>query len=527
MITINENPKAFRNWDSAVVRIYEILRALNAGGGGGGLFGSTYFVAPEGEDDTAAVGSLSNPWKTISAARNQAVVDGLATSLIYVFPGVYDETELQYDGGNIYLEAGVLIQPRARINGAGASMVAVNVGEKKFTFAGNWAVYLLPGEQFQVVGGANDGKYTIVSAVDNGPNVDVFVAEVVPSASVAGYLRNTRAVFVVGFDPIYAPITSQADSFKVFGEGSINIVDTVDNDWSGGVINIGADGDAYLEGVDYRQQQGVMIYAEDEAKLTVNVSTLEVYGTGGYCITARDKSDTSINADRLISNGSWAFYIRQGVDPTFTGQCVITANRITQTTNFQPLAVQNMSAGRVLINCPIVESENYSLNFNAISGGSITFNGNIIATTGTGNGLIGQNMSGGEIIVNGNIEVEDGRTLQVLGGMTGGEIYINGDQKVVNGNDVEAIVITGTSCVYRFNGRITNTNGGALCTGILKNGGDCVIDTVTIISDSDSIDASTAQNIIVNHSLAANQALDANITNIVTGSLVTIDANVK
>ena len=52
----------------------------------GGSFGNTYFVAPEGNDEEAKVGQITNPWKTISAARDQAVLDELTASLVYVYP---------------------------------------------------------------------------------------------------------------------------------------------------------------------------------------------------------------------------------------------------------------------------------------------------------------------------------------------------------------------------------------------------------------------------------------------------------
>ena len=237
-LIINENPKAFRNWDAAVVRIYEILRQLNSGSGGTGLFGSTYFVAPEGDDSTGTVGSLSNPWKTISAARNQAVADGLSSSLIYVWPGVYDETELQYQDGKMYLSAGVLLQPSAKINGSTglSNVVSINQVEKEFRFLGNWQSYLEVGKKFEILGGgAKDGKYTIVSALNTGPNTSVVVEEAIPDAIISGYLRNTEAIFILGADPLNAPATSYSTKFDLYGEGDINIVESADGDWSKGV----------------------------------------------------------------------------------------------------------------------------------------------------------------------------------------------------------------------------------------------------------------------------------------------------
>ena len=134
-------------------------------------------------------------------------------------------------------------------------------------------------------------------------------------------------------------------------------------------------------------------------------------------------------------------------------------------------------------------------------------------------------MSGGSITINGNITTETGRAILTLGGMTGGDIRLNGELSCPSGNDIDLVEITGTGTNYYLDGSITNTNGGT-CVGITKKGGNLVIGNLKILCDGDSIDATTPQDINVIHSLAANTALDANITNIVTGSNVIIDANV-
>jgi len=53
------------------------------------------------------------------------------------------------------------------------------------------------------------------------------------------------------------------------------------------------------------------------------------------------------------------------------------------------------------------------------------------------------------------------------------------------------------------------------------------LDTVKIISDSDSISATTAQDIKVIHSLAATTAVNANITNAIIGSSIITDAGIE
>ncbi len=66
---------------------------------------NTYFVSSlSGDNSTALVGDINNPWKTITGARNQAVSDGYSNSLIYVYPGDYTDYEVQYENGNFYFE---------------------------------------------------------------------------------------------------------------------------------------------------------------------------------------------------------------------------------------------------------------------------------------------------------------------------------------------------------------------------------------------------------------------------------------
>lgn len=488
-------------------------------------FGAVYFVSPDGDDLTGSVGDISKPWQTISAARDQAVIDALPSSLIYVWPGVYDETELQYQDGNLYLSAGAEIKPTNQINGdAGtASMVAVDQGTQTFTFVNNYEANLSPGQKFRIFSGPNAGTYTIVTATDVGPNTEVVVVEPIPSPTVSGYLNTTEAVFLLGYTPISAPASSFSTKFSIFGEGIIDVVQTVDGDWAGNIVFMGGTSELFCQCKTWRMEQGTPVFTLDDAVLTLNANLFEIYGGGGYAATIRDASNTTFNVDRIVSNGSWAFFARQGSTGNFNGQCVVKANRITQTGGFPPLQVSFMNGGRISFDCPIVESENFCISTNFVSGGQIIFNSNLIGVGPSGNGVITAGMSGGEIVVNGNITVDNGRALIFSG--SGGELFLNGDMTCTNGNDVDLVSVNGST--VRLNGKIKNTNGGALCSGVAKISGTLLIDTLKIISDTDSIDATTPQDIIVNHSLAANQALDANITNIVAGSAVIIDPNVQ
>ena len=229
------------------------VNIIVSGFSSGSQFGTTYFVAPMGDDSTGEYGNISKPFKTITGARNQLLTDALTgQTLVYVFPGTYDETELQYPNGKMYLSPGSLIKPSAKIEGDGAAMTAVNQGTKTFTFNGNWAIYLSVGKKFRVVGGTNDGTYTIVSSTDVGGSTEVVVSEVIPSASVGGKLRNNETIFTLGSTPLNAPSGSTSNNFDLYGEGDIDVVKSLDDDWSGGIVTAFGSAEFYGEAVTWR-----------------------------------------------------------------------------------------------------------------------------------------------------------------------------------------------------------------------------------------------------------------------------------
>jgi len=514
-----------------IVKAAEDGLEFGATGGGGAAFGTVYFVTPNGNDGTALIGDILKPWKTISAARNQAVTDAHATSLIYVYSGTYEEEELQYDNGNMYLSSGVLIQPKRRINGVGAAMTAVDQGNKKFTFVGNWASEFEDGFKFRVSGVANDGIYTSSTATDVGANVEVVVVEAIPSASVGGVLRTTMACFLIGYTPINAPAASTSTSFNLFGEGTVDMRETLDNDWSGAAIDM-LSGTFFGEFDELKTKQGICL-SQLGGTATVEGNYLSMYGVSGYCATVRDTANATFRFNRISSTGSWAFFIRTIVDAGghfFTGKCSITTDEIIQTGSYQPVACSRVGAGGlVIVNCPRIQSDtSYALNNIRQSGGEIIINGNLICDS-TGFGTIHGGCTGGDLTVNGNIIIKDGLCIQSgVGGLDNTNahtFYVNGDIKRTDGGGNAVALRSGS---LRLNGAIFCSDGGATDNGIdITSTGQLIVDSLKIITDNEGITASAPRDIIVNHSLASNKALNANITNIVTGSLVIVDANVS
>ena len=84
---------------------------------------NTYFVSSlSGDNSTALVGDINNPWKTITEARNQAVADGFSNSLIHVYSGEYLEDEIQYENGNFYFEPNSKVTTQRTASGGTTSI---------------------------------------------------------------------------------------------------------------------------------------------------------------------------------------------------------------------------------------------------------------------------------------------------------------------------------------------------------------------------------------------------------------------
>jgi len=486
----------------------------------GSDFGSVYFVAPTGNDGTAVVGDITLPWQTILAAVDQAVADALPAPLIYVFPGTYPEDSLQYNG-SFFFTPGVIITGRPGYHGT-TGLTGVNQGTQTFTTPGNHGAHFnVPGKKFRITGSTgNDGIYTVVSAVDSGPDTDIVVVEAIPSAVVNGRLSDGMDIFwaSTSFSATYLLYGNTATDIKIYGELEVNRDHTIDNDWSGTFAGVGAGGDIYCECHSIFLDQGIGIYCQDDGKLTLNGEFFEI-GTSGYCATVRDTTDTVFNFQRLTSSGSNCFFIRQGSTAGFSGTCRVEAEELRCTGGAQPLVFNNVLAGaRVFVEATDINAATWAINNAGHSGGEIKIVGNIASPLGIVN-----TGSSGYLKFNGDIiGTADATSLNVI---SSGNVYINGD--IYHNSTPTAIqqMINHTGGTLRLNGKIQTTTAGGF--GIAKSGGTLVLDTVKIISDDESIYALAAQDIKIVHSLAVNTAVNPNITNAVAGSSLITDAAIE
>jgi len=504
----------------------------------GSTFGHTYFVSPDGEDSLGEVGNIIDTFKTISAARDQAVDDGFADSVVYVFPGTYAETEIQYGThakpGVMYLSPGVLIQPDRQINGIALS--GVDQTEKLFQVNDKVASGLPGGGLFRISGSTgNDGIYTVASVSQDDTSTYIIVVEPIPDATVNGSLSTTREIIAVGYATAYpSPL---ATNFSVYGQGILDQRESIDAspDWPGAAVVQATDVTSVFKGEfdTIKVQQGIPLYSSG-GTMTITAQLVHMYGSSGYCATFRGDADVTLNVRRMVNEVGWVVFIRAIVDSGgnyFSGRVIVNADVLEAKVGWQTVAATRVGLGGVLIvNCPeIISADSYAIALLRIgldsptSEARIEINGNSFVT-GTGMGVYNSQSGGGKMQINGNIRTQSNRIFDdVLGGnTTDNELYINGDMEIVTGSSDAIEAQTGT---LRLNGSLKNNgvgNDGINITGA----GDLVIDNLKIICDGDSITAAVARDVIVNHNLAATKALNANVTNIGPGT-VGISTNVK
>jgi len=508
----------------------------------GSNFGHTYFVSPDGDDSLGEVGNIIDTFKTISAARDQAINDGFVDSVVYVFPGTYREFEIQYGThekpGTMYLSPGVLIQPKLQINGIALS--GVNQVEKLFQINDKVASGLAGGSLFRISGSTgNDGIYTVASVSQDGTSTYITVVESIPDGTVNGFLSTTRPIIAVGYASAYqdAGYYPFASNFSVYGQGILDQRETINAspDWPGVCIDMATDATSVFKGEfdTIKVQQGIPIYCS-AGKMTITAQLLHMYGSSGYCGTFRDAADVTINVQRILNETGWAFFIRPISDSGgnyFYGRVVLNADVIESKLGGNPIVIARLGlTGVIIVNCAEVISENsYSMAVIRTGLDSVTspcrfqLNGNMLVT-GTSAAIYNSYCGGGSMEINGNVTTQSARIYDDIGGGNdvANEFYINGDMEVVTGASDAIEAQTGT---LRLNGKLQNNgvgNDGINITGA----GDLVIDTLKIICDGDSITAAVARDVIVNHNLAATKALNANVTNIGPGT-VGISTNVK
>ena len=488
-------------------------------GGGSGQFGTTYFVTPGGDNSTGEYGNISKPFKTITGARNTLLTDALTGStLIYVYPGTYDDEEIQYDNGNMYLSPGVLIKPPVRFHSLDIS--GVNTGAKTFTVNGNWATYINVDSQFQMVGSTgNDGIYTVFGVTDVLGTTEIVTVESIPDATVDGYITSNRHIIPLGIAPTYASLSSSATTFNLFGEGEIYIDKTIDNDWSYGFISANNDSVIYCEIDKATMVQGNICGVGGTSDVIFKGNVLSII-EDGYAISPRGSSNSVFDFQKIIGSGdTWVYRILN-----FNGTTVLNTDVLQ---NYgggglydSPISISYMTGGIFIINCPqIIAGDNarYGVVTTFNSGGRVEINGNIIAGTGVQGISINQD-TGCETIINGNITTYDSYAYNndnIVGGSnTISKTYINGDIIVTGGT---SNAIRHQKQTLRLNGSITNKDISG--TGTTYNGitidsstGNLIIDNLKIKSDNESITASAPRTVNIENTLYIDKPLNSNIT---------------
>lgn len=351
-----------------------------------------------------------------------------------------------------------------------------------------------------------------------------------PGARVEGVVRSnsggtTTAMFVIGATPLHNP-SYTANTCNVFGDGDFYLPESEDGDWNGSIFSITASGSGYFECHEFVVQQGVGIGVLDYGQATFRGAFLGVEESG-YVATVRDYSDTVFDFQRIYNNTvGWPFLIRHGNESGFFGSCVINSGRIDAPSGWQAVSTLRMRPdSRLIMNCPIIQSvDNYVLNIQQGTGGVVDINGNLYGNKA----LISNSNTGGVLNINGNIETVSTAFEMNAGNNIDYRVNYNGDIKILSGTTQAIALNDGT---LRLNGSIENqdiSGSGTTYNGVSITGvGKLIVDTCKIITDNECITASSAKDIKVIHSLASNQNVNSNITNLITGSNIIIDSEVE
>ena len=477
---------------------------------GGANFGTTYFVAPDGDDSTAEIGNIFKPWQSITSAKNQAISDGLSTPLIYVYPGTYDDDELQYEG-SYYFEPGVILTGPEQYHGT-TGIVSVDQVTQTFVTPGNFGTYFnVPGKRFRVVSSTgNDGVYTVVSAVDSGPNTSIVVVEVIPSAISDGRISTASPIFSIGLDPSGTGEKIdgiEAFDCKVYGEVTVDIPKTIDNDWSGGFVDVYSGGTFYCDTHSITVEQGVAVANYDNGKLTLKGEYFNMTDSG-YAFTFRDDAESILNFQRVYAGpgASYVFFLRMGHTSYVKTKTYVEAEEIIAEASVPILGlVHSVDGMEFYLECPNMRQNGGQWAFigNVNSGGEIRTVGNLRATQG----LLNIGSSNTHWKHTGDL-ISVGDSISFISN-SADSLYINGNV-YQSGSTIVTNMIQQSGGNLRLNGKVTNTHPGG--HGINKSGGNLYLDSVTIESDGDPIYATSPQTVNVRGTLDINKTLNSNIT---------------
>ena len=508
-------------------------------------FGNTYFVSPDGNDLEGERGNIVDVFKTITAARDKAIVEAVENPLIYVFPGTYRECEIQYEGDYFFCPGAVVHAPK-QFNGTDNNCI-VSFQRKSITI--QIPTYLSFPQaskrdiinvikdtgKFRVTGcseAANNKIYTVtdVQPVDASPtgNIEVSIRGIVPTTTVPGTkgrLGTKQDIFIVGTGATAEEPLNQIkpSKMRVFGEGRFIQDATVEQNWAGSIMLAVNGADAFFECHSLLIDSGTAVGTRGDAKLTIRGEFFDVL-RAGYAMSFRDTSTTVANFQRITMGDfaaiGYALYYKNGDSSYYSGNSIVEAEEIICGGSCAIIGIGPCDATA-----------------------KIFLEGADMRQTGTQFALLGNLNVGGEFKINGTLRAQNmgiitgsTNTLYRFTGDfictatqttffsmgTADGVFINGDLRT-EGNPTVTQMISQSGGNLRLNGAIINPTG----IGVLKSGGTTVIDTLKINASGDSISAASPQTVKVIHSLAASTALNANVSNSITGSVVTIDASVE
>jgi hypothetical protein len=313
-----------------------------------------------------------------------------------------------------------------------------------------------------------------------------------------------------------------AGTCTVRGNASFNAV--------GGCMNFSGVGTVLdIECKDIITTSGVAIQMVNTVgTVTVRDTIQSSTGAAVYADLATDIIINAKNIHNFKNNG-----LTVNIRATFTGNVIINADLITATPTIANSMVcywaQIGSTGKTTINVTDkIQLLGAAATCQAMlpGAGTVIVNGDIDGGVGNAWGI---EQTPENVTHNGNAINDGSHPLVDISGGDACSVWLNGTYESANAN---VIVQNNINSNLTINGRINNTNDLAVAkSGVLVSGNlTTVFDNVVIVLDGAlgtpvSVGASAPKDIKVYHHIGTNFAVDGNITNIITGTDITVDTD--
>ena len=349
---------------------------------------NTYFVSSlSGDNSTALVGDINNPWKTITEARNQAVADGLLNSLIHVYSGQYVDEEIQYENGNFYFEPNsiVTMSPTTVANRSSLFRLGISLVKTSNIYSATTCnVY-------------GYGKFVVSASTDGG---------------IGGAILNAGGDSTTYFE---------FDTINAIKGAGIYIDGFATATVDGGYIEVDTDGDC--------------VAIQNGSQSIINIDKIDG-ASGHWGLHYSSFSGKSlVNITEILGAPSWQPIGFSGVKNN--AEIVINFDKISHNPPGSQYMINNSSqtGGKITLNGNLEGEGNGIVTGLQCTGGEFNYNGDIITNGIAIDQGFGGPHSNTTFYYNGNI---------IISGNTTNPIQVNGGTVILNGS-ITNTIFTGTT----------------------------------------------------------------------------------